>query len=252
MSKQQAAAKAIPKKKSAKDQIKELEEKLFGEKNKTKKKELQTLIKKLELEMELERKKKTEMETIKKNTIIKQLIPVGKDPKEVQCLNFLNGNCDKGENCQFGHEIKKKEKTEESQEPKVKTVCRFLVDAMNSGEYSRSWSCPVPNCTNLHKLTEMQNPDTELTLEEYIEMQRQNLDQNLTPVTEETFMEWKMKKLKEEEMHAKMVALLSTPKGADLFKNNPEMFEDDESAEEINYGERNYEEEVDCVQGNEQ
>lgn len=243
---QQQAGKQVVKKKSAKDQIKELEDKLFGEKNKVKKKEIQTLIKKLELELVLEKKKREEAENVKKNTIVKQIIPVGVDPKTVQCINYLNGNCDKGENCQFGHDIKKEEKKDVQQDvPKQKVICRFMLDAMNSGEYSKNWTCPLPKCSDIHKLTELsKNSDVEITLEEYIEMQRQMIDESsLTPVNEKTFAEWKAKKQKEEELHAKRVAALSTPKGAELFKNNPEMFEDEEEGEDdINYAERNYEE----------
>lgn len=244
---QQQAGKQVLKKKTPKEMIKDLEERLFGEKNKAKKKEIQGMIKKLELELELDKKKKQEVESVKKNTVVKQIIPVGIDPKDVQCINFLNGNCEKGDQCQFGHFLKKEEKKEAPAKivDKQKVICRFLIDAMNSGEYSKNWTCPIPKCTDIHKLTELsENSEVEITLEEYIELQRQILDEaGLTPVTEKTFLEWKAKKEREEELHAKRVAALaSNKKGADLFRDNPDMFEDDEEAgEEINYGERNYE-----------
>lgn len=247
MSKTQTGAKPQPKQKTSKEMIKALEEQLFGEKNKTKKKELQTMIKKLELEMDLERKKKQEAENAKKTTVVKQLIPVGVDPKTVQCINFLNSNCDKGDLCQFGHFLKKEEKKEEvtSTLPKQKVICRFLIDAINGGEYTKDWKCPLPNCQDIHKLVELSNnQEMEVSLEEYIELQRQMIDEcNLTPVNEKTFAEWSAKKQKEEELHAKRIAALSgSVRGCDLFKNNPEIFEDDEDAgEEINYAERNYE-----------
>lgn len=244
MGKQQTVKTA--RQKSPKEMIKELEEKMFGEKNKTKKKEIQGMIKKLELELELERKKKHEIEETRKSAVVKQLIPVGVDSKTVQCINFLNNNCSKGANCQFGHFTKKEEKkdtgaVQEGNRPK--SICKFLIDAMNSGEYSKAWKCPLPKCNDVHRLIELSdNSEIEVTLEEYIELQRQTLDEkNLTPVNEQTFAEWKAKKQKEEELHAKRIVALS--KGADLFKNNPEMFEDDDDAgDEINYAERNYEE----------
>lgn len=249
MGKQQQAGKQAAKQKSPKDVIKELEERMFGEKNKTKKKEIQGMIKKFELELELEKKKKQELESAKKNTVVKQLIPVGTDPKTVQCINFLNNNCDKGENCQFGHFTKKEGKRDAStiqETQKPKAICKFLIDAMNSGEYSRTWTCPLPKCNDIHRLIELsENSGVEVTLEEYIDLQRQTLDEAcLTPVNEKTFAEWKDKKLREEELHARrVVALANSTKGADLFKNNPEMFEDDDEAgDEINYTERNYEE----------
>lgn len=239
--------KEIVKPKSLKEQKKELEGRLFGEKNKVKKKEIQGLIKKLDLAMDLENKQRVEQENIKKNTIVQQLIPVGVDPKTVQCINFLNKNCDKGDDCQFAHDIKKEVKKEiiEDVGNKQKVVCRFLIDAINNGEYTKNWVCPLPNCKDIHRLLELsENSEVEVTLEEYIELQRQNVDEvNLTPVTETNFLEWKAKKDKEEEMHAKRVAALSSNvKGVDLFKICPDMFEDDEeAAEDVNYAERNYE-----------
>lgn len=248
MSKSQTAQKQPVKQKSPKEMIKMLEEQLFGEKNKTKKKEIQTMIKKFELELELERKKKVEIENARKAEVVKQMIPVGVDPKDVQCINFLNGNCDKGELCQFGHFLKKEEKKEVKNvsAPKQKVICKFMIDAINSGEHLKNWTCPLPNCADIHKLTELSNnQEVEVTLEEYIEMQRQTIDdKDFTPVTEKSFKEWKAKKDKEEELHAKRVAALSgNVKGCELFLKNPEIFEDDEEAgEEIDYAERNYEE----------
>lgn len=247
MSKAQSSGTKGGKPKTPKEMIKELEDKLFGEKNKSKKKEIQGMIKKLELELDLDRKKKQEAETAKKNAVVKQLIPVGVDPKTVQCINFLNGNCNKGDACQFGHDIKKEEKKEsdKSEAQKQKIICRFLVDAMNNGEYNSQWVCPMPKCENIHKLIELSNnQEIEISLEEYIELQRQTLNEtNLTPCNEKTFAEWKAKKDKEEELHAKRVAALSTNlKGVDLFLENPDMFVDDEEAgEEINYADRNIE-----------
>lgn len=247
MGKSQTTAKQPVKQKTPKEMIKMLEGQLFGEKNKSRKKEIQALIKKFEVEIELERKKKIEIEKEKKNTIVRQLIPVGVDPKTVQCINFLNGNCDKGDRCPFGHLLKKEQKegTAVPAVPKQKAICKFLIDAINSGEYSSAWVCPLPKCQNIHKLIELsENKEVEVSLEEYIELQRQTLDSStLRPVTEVAFSEWKAKKDKEEELHAKRVAVLSgNSEWADLLNKNPEMFEDDEEAvEEIDYAERNYE-----------
>lgn len=241
-----AVKKDAPKPKSLKDQKKEIEDKMFGEKNKTKKKELQAMLKKIEISMELERKEKLAIENAKKPAHINQTVALGVDPKAVMCVNFLNKNCDKGDNCQFAHELKKEEEKEVIQEPsnKIKMVCRFLIDAINNGEYTQNWKCPIPNCNNIHKLLELNDdPKVEVSLEEFFELQRQTLDESsLTPVTEESFKEWKAKKEKEEEIHAKRVAALANNTlGIDLFKSRPEMFEDDEEADEnVDYAERNY------------
>ena len=87
-------------------------------------------------------------------------------------------------------------------------------------------------------MTEMtDNVEIELGLEEFLELQRQTVDmEKCTRVTEETFKIWKDKKLKEEELHAKRVAALQVvPKGVDLFKFQPEIFEDDADGEDIDY-----------------
>lgn len=243
-----AAKKEAPKPKSLKDQKKEIEDRLFGEKNTSKKKELQGMLKKIEISMELERKERIAAENAKKSQVVNQLIPPGVDPKTVMCINFLNNNCNKGDNCQFAHELKKeapKVETEENSNNKITMVCRFLIDAINNGEYSASWKCPLSKCKDIHKLLELNDdPKVEVSLEEYFELQRQTLDESkLTPVTEQSFKEWKAKKDKEEEMHAKRVAALSNgARGIDLFKDHREMFEDDEEAQEdVDYGERNYE-----------
>lgn len=233
--------------KSLKEQKKELEAKMFGEKNNSKKKEIQGMIKKIDLAIKLESETRLRQEEEKKaSKEVKQLIPVGVDPKTVPCINFLNGACDKGDNCQFSHTAKKDAgKAQETTEIKPRGICRFLLDSINNGEYSPSWVCPFPMCNDIHKLLELgKNTEVEVSLEEYIELQRQSIDEESgTPVTEETFKIWKANKTKEEELHAKRIAALSANiKGVDLFKLRPEIFEDDaEVIEDIDYTTRNYE-----------
>lgn len=247
----QGPPKEQPKQKTLKEQKKDIEAKLFGEKNNSKKKELQGMLKKIEFAMkqELDAKKKIEEEK-RAAKCVKQLIPVGVDPKTVPCINFLNGTCDRGDGCPFGHITKKEQQQQQTEEPaekRPKGLCQFLLDAMNSGEYGPTWKCPFPNCTDVHSLVDV-TKDIELSLEEYIELQRQSLsDRAGTPVTEETFRMWREKKSKEEALHAKRVAALSVGvKGIDLFKLHPEMFEDDLEqdeglAEDVDYTTRNYE-----------
>ncbi|KAI4291646.1 hypothetical protein PAPHI01_0920 [Pancytospora philotis] len=240
-----------PKPKSLKDQKKELESKLFGEKNNAKKKEIQGMIKKIDMAMKAETDARLALEKSKKQQLVKQLIPVGVDPKTVQCVNFLNGNCDKGDDCQFGHDIKKAARSDAAAEPEAKrpkAVCRFLIDAINNGEHTANWVCPFPNCTDIHKLIELgENTDVEVSLEEYIELQRQTLDEtNLIPVTEESFRTWRAQKDKEEELHLKRVsALNANVRGVDLFKLRPELFVDEDAeaagADDVDYKKRNYE-----------
>ena len=230
---------SIKKPKTLKEQKKELESRLFGEKDKKKKKEIQGMIKKLDLEIEKELQEKKNEENAKKQAI-RQLIPVGIDPKTIYCLNFKNKNCDLGDKCQFSHvPIKTENKLEnDKKESETKLVCKFLIDALNSREYSPTWQCPFPNCKDIHKLTEIsENNEVEVSLEEFLELQRQLLtNDKLTPITEKTFLEWKKRKDKEEELHAKRIAALSSvTKGTDLFKCNPEIFEDENEGSDIDY-----------------
>lgn len=230
----------VKKPKSLKDTRKELEARLFGEKDKKKKKEIQGMIKKLDMDIEKELKSRKEAEEAKK-TVVRQLIPLGVDPKTIYCANFKNKCCPNGDKCQFSHVpvAKENKETAEVDDSKPKMVCKFLVDALNNREFNGDWKCPMPNCRDLHKLTEMsENKEIELGLEEFLELQRQGLsEQNLTPVTEESFKAWKDKKTKEEILHAKRVAALSVaPKGVDLFKYQPEIFEDaDDEGDVIDY-----------------
>lgn len=234
--------------KSLKEQKKELESKLFGEKNNSKKKELQGMIKKIEIAMKLESNLRIKKEEEKKENLrVKQVIPMGVDPKNVQCANFMNGICDKGEMCQFSHTINKMEKKLETEveENKPRKICRFILDAINANENLSNWKCPFPGCRDIHKLVEIgDDKEIEITLDEFIELQRQNLDEeNKDYVTEESFKAWKAKKEKDEDMHKKRVSALSNnAKGIELFKICPEIFEDDDDvAEDIDYTNRNYE-----------
>lgn len=244
MAKPAKEPKAKPK--SLKEQKKELEDRLFGEKNSAKKKELQALIKKIEVTMRLEAAARAKEEEARRKVPVRQIIPVGVDPKTIMCANFLNNNCDKGDRCQFAHEAVKAAApaAAPAAPPRPKMVCRFLVDALNSGEYTKNWACPLTGCTDVHRLIDIGgDASIEVSLEEYIELQRQTLDETaLTPVTEESFNAWRAQKDREEAQHAQRVAALaSNARGIDLFFEKPDMFEDDEGAGgDINYAERDY------------
>lgn len=231
------------KQKSIKDMKKELEEKMFGLKNKKQKAEFQKQLESLNLKEQLEKKEKLKKEEMK-NVPVKQLIPVGVDPKTIQCINFQNKMCPDGDACKFSHEsIKKVEKKEELQEG-PRHICQFLIDALNAGEYSSEWACPFPRCNDIHKLMEIKNDSqVELSLEEYIELSRQSLPDTLTPLTEETFAQWKTRKDREEKEHVqKIKALAGGMKGIELFETRRELFKDDEEAEELDYKGRCYSE----------
>ncbi|CAD27075.1 hypothetical protein [Encephalitozoon cuniculi GB-M1] len=234
--------------KSTRDMRKELEEKAFGLKNKKQKAAILKQIETLNLKEQLEKKEKMRMEE-KRNVPVKQVIPVGVDPKTVQCINFLNKTCADGDACKFAHgEARKTEKPKEEDVPLgPKRICQFLIDAMNSGEYNDGWTCPFPRCSDIHKLVDIKDStQVELSIEEYIELSRQSLPEKLTPLTEETFKEWKLRKQKEEKEHARKVKALATgTKGVELFETRRDLFKDDEEAGELDYTERCYSESED-------
>ncbi|AFN83759.1 CCCH-type zinc finger-containing protein [Encephalitozoon romaleae SJ-2008] len=240
------------KQKSTRDMKKELEEKAFGLKNKKQKAAILKQIESLNLKEQLEKKERMKREE-KKNVPVKQVIPVGVDPKTIQCINFLNKMCTDGDACKFAHgEVKKVEKPkEENVSSGPRRICQFLIDALNSGEYSNDWKCPFPKCSDIHRLVDIkENTQVELSLEEYIELSRQSLPEKLTPLTEETFKQWKARKQKEEKEHARKVKALATgPKGVELFETRRELFKDDEEAEELDYTERCYSESEDEEEG---
>ncbi|KAF7682762.1 Zinc finger CCCH domain-containing protein 15 [Astathelohania contejeani] len=227
-------------KKTAKEIEKELLDKSFGQKNKKKSAALKKQIQKVQLQKTQEMKKKpVEQPAPVKPLLVQPKIPVGTDPKTVMCINFLNKNCPDGDKCKYSHKPveEKKEVVKDSI-----LVCRFLIDAMNSGQYGPSWKCPDIKCRDIHKLTDIdKNSDVEISLEEYLELSRLSIGDNLTLVTEETFKKWKEKKRKEEKAHAeKLKAMREGISGAELFKCKPELFMDDEEALECDYDTRCY------------
>ncbi|CAG8454504.1 4312_t:CDS:2 [Ambispora leptoticha] len=133
--------------------------------------------------------------------------------------------------------------------PKTTTdiVCKYFLEAIENQKYGWFWECPNggKNCkyrhalppgfvlkTKAQKKAEAEEED-QITLEEFLETERHKLGSNLTPVTLETFTEWKKnRKAKiEAEAEAKRKAKEAAFKagkglgmsGRDLFTFNPEL-----------------------------
>ncbi|KAG7006518.1 ccch finger dna binding protein [Physcia stellaris] len=100
--------------------------------------------------------------------------------------------------------------------PKTTTdkVCKYFIEAVEMGKYGWFWTCPNggDKCMYKHSLppgfilkTREQrlaekalldkSPLKTLTLEEFLETERQKLTGTLTPVTPETFAKWKKERL---------------------------------------------------------
>lgn len=109
-------------------------------------------------------------------------------------------------------------------------VCKFFIEAVENGKYGWFWECPNGGkaCKYKHSLppgfvlkTKEQRAAEKLaaanqpviTLEEFLETERFKLGKNLTPVTLESFTEWKKKrdeiKRKDEDEKNKKVKIVS-------------------------------------------
>ncbi|KAJ3368327.1 hypothetical protein GGF31_006418 [Allomyces arbusculus] len=133
-------------------------------------------------------------------------------------------------------------------------VCKYFLEAIENAKYGWFWVCPNggDTCKYKHALPPgyvlkakdaKKNDDDEekISLEEFLESERHKLGSNLTPVTYETFMEWKRKRLEKqaadeaEKNKAKEAAVKAGRKqglsGRDLFTfAAPEEDEDDGGA----------------------
>ncbi|KAI9000428.1 hypothetical protein BD414DRAFT_532299 [Trametes punicea] len=137
-------------------------------------------------------------------------------------------------------------------------VCKYFIQAIETEKYGWFWECPNgEGCHYRHalppgfvlksqkKAQEDAEKANQISLEEFLEVERHKLGPNLTPVTPETFAKWKQtrmdKKLAEEEALKKAkderhaAGKSSGMSGRDLFTYNPEWFEDEEETEETEW-----------------
>lgn len=180
--------------------------------------------------------------------------------------------CEKGKKCKFSHDLEldgKAAKIDIYTDPRDKKglkdptrtdiICQHFLDAVEKNLYGWLWECPNKGelCQYTHALPQgyvlerekkelakaalAGDDEDELTLEEKIEEERASLPSSgLTPVTLETFNDWKRRKaerkqkeleerMKEEEKKgaSKGKGILS---GRALFKYDPTLFRDDENA----------------------
>jgi len=217
-----------------------------------------------------------------------QKVPFGVDPRTILCAFFKSGTCEKGSKCKFSHDLNIERKVvkkdlytddradeandtmENWDEEKLRKVvlskagnprtttdivCKYFIDAVESGKYGWFWECPNGDtCQYRHalppgfvldsqrKAKEAASKANTITLEEFIEVERHKLGSNLTPVTKESFAKWKQTRMdkKQAEMEAVREAKSAQAaagkglgmSGRDLFSYNPEWFEQHEDEEE--------------------
>ena len=209
----------------------------------------------------------------------------GEDPKSVLCAYHKAGVCEKGKKCKYSHDLALEGKSakidiytdprDRNGKPEWRTdiTCTNFLDAVEKNLYGWLWECPNggDKCVYTHALpagyvlqrdkkelekAALEDDEDEMTIEEKIEEERAALpSEGLTPVTLESFMEWKRRKAerKQKELEEKMKeeAKKAGSKGGSgilsgraLFKYDPNLFQDDEAAAGVDlYEERNEEEE---------
>lgn len=146
--------------------------------------------------------------------------------------------------------------------PKTTTdiVCKYFLEAIDNQKYGWFWECPNGGkaCKYRHALPpgfvlkskKAEEDKQQITLEEFLETERHQLGPNLTPVTLDTFNEWKRKRLAKQvsdanELRKSREAAFKAGKnlqlsGRELFDYNPslaadtEAWADDEDAFDFN------------------
>eukprot|EP00118_Oscarella_pearsei_P026006 m.309208 g.309208 ORF g.309208 m.309208 type:complete len:414 (+) comp45790_c0_seq1:35-1276(+) len=153
--------------------------------------------------------------------------------------------------------VEKKHGDGASAGPQIRTeiVCKFFLEAVEKGLYGWFWHCPNgEKCIYRHalppgfvlkrekKAMEDQKEDS-ITLEELIEDERAKLSARpkLTPVTLQTFMEWKKKKVSQKkEKAAKALAKKKSDfrqgkllgvSGREVFAFNPDLVDEDDDGD---------------------
>lgn len=152
--------------------------------------------------------------------------------------------------------------SKQSKQPPTDIVCKYFLEALDTRKYGWFWECPNGGdaCKYRHALppgyvlkSKKKDKDGEddkeqISLEEFLESERHKLGTNLTPITLETFQDWKRKRLERKEMEekeknkskeAEFRAGKLLVSGKDLFTFNPDLFQDDEDedddVEQIDY-----------------
>lgn len=252
------------------DAKKLVDEKMFGMKNKGKSAKLKKMANDLEASYtkgKAQKPKKKEEESDEyEYTVYRpaQKVPVGVDPKAVLCMYARGGQCKKGDKCKFSHDLAaagpaqdKEQVQPQAADPAGRAaapekICRHYIDALKSKKHGPSWKCPNgPSCPNRHMppegysvKDEVEKEEGSISLEEYIETERQDLKGPQTPMTAELFNRWKAEQEEvREKRHAEEERIKEgnlrlgklVPSGKDLFVYNPDLFVDDEEALEYDY-----------------
>lgn len=157
--------------------------------------------------------------------------------------------------------VKKKHGASNANKPKTDIICKYFLEAVEKSLYGWFWTCPKGNdCIYKHalpqgfvlkkdkKTMEAEEEENKISIEELVETERAALTGDLTPVTLESFLAWKKKKIQEKkdklakEMKEKKQAFKSGTaangvSGKDIFTFKPELADadDEEASDDIVY-----------------
>lgn len=195
------------------------------------------------------------------------------------CPYFKAGVCAKGKKCKYSHDMSVDEaktanidiytdpRAKLGKVPDTIITCKNFIEAVESNLYGFNWICPNKgdDCQYRHMLPlgyiinrdkddDDDDDENKLTLEESIEEARHALpNEGLIPVTPETFAAWKEARAakKAAELEEKIANEKAKGKkdtgqmrfmsGRALFTYNPDLFVDDEAADNEDYEEESKE-----------
>lgn len=134
-------------------------------------------------------------------------------------------------------------------------VCKYFIEAIETMKFGWFWECPNGNtCQYRHalppgfmlksqkKAAEEAAKADQISLEEFLEVERHKLGTKLTPVNAETFAKWKKTRMDKKEAEQEALRKAKDAQnaagknvgmsGRDLFQYNPEWFQDEDEQEE--------------------
>jgi hypothetical protein len=156
-------------------------------------------------------------------------------------------------NRKHGEDNKKKTNT-------TSIVCKYFIEAVENKTYGWFWNCPngeaciykhalPPGFTLKSDAKKKELEEEEVSLEMLIEKERASLGPNVTKITLESFLAWKVRKIKEKKDERikqdekkrtdYKLGFVNGLTGRDLFTFNPDLVaNDDEEGQDIDYRQR--------------
>jgi len=200
-------------------------------------------------------------------------IDVYTDRRKLEDQDKIEDTMDKWDDAKLAKVVEEKHGDEkhndEKDQPQTEIVCKYFLDAIEKHQYGWFWICPNggDECKYKHALPpgyslkkekkEEEEEENIIPIEEAIEEERRKVV-GLTPVTLESFLEWKKRKKQKKEAEIleaerkkseDIKAGKKIMSGRDLFTYNPDLFVDDEEGamETQEYAEQVEDNEIELV-----